>query len=222
MQSQRLTLSPENPVLASPLLPALFAGLVVSTPEQGSQNNTDHHRLKILDVGPALPETLKFFSQTRSRLYFADLFEEQLQLTYISLSQNSEQDSEQGAVNADFPTLRAYPSEERFDLCLFWDFLNYLNPERLLAFSAALQPFIHRDTRAHAFTTQSTKTPITNLSYGIESYELLSERLRKDPALELHTHSLAELKRYLPCLSVTRSRLLTDGRLEVLMDAHGA
>ena len=35
-----------------------------------------NRRLNVLEIGPALPETVEFFSRYKCRLYFVDLFNE--------------------------------------------------------------------------------------------------------------------------------------------------
>jgi hypothetical protein len=47
---------------SSQLLPALFEYI------------DEDRRLTVLHLGPALPETVEFFSRYRSKLFFADLF----------------------------------------------------------------------------------------------------------------------------------------------------
>ena len=170
--------------------------------------------MKVLDVGPGRPETVRFFNQVRCRLYFADMFAEQIQL-----AENTAADAPE---NLSFPTLEAYPDGEQFDLCLLWDFLNYLDIPNLQAFNLALQPFIHSGTRAHAFTSQRSHLPTHELSYGIENQDHLSEGPRVHLEHELRSHSLAGIKDNFPCLNVSRSRLLTDGRIEIFMSAHGS
>ena len=194
--------------LKSPLLPMLFDGFL-NEPEVAEQT----HRLKILDVGPALPETVKFFGQFRCRLYFADLFEEQLLRTDILLNEEPDENT--------YATFRTYPRDEQFDICLFGDFLNFLDQKALQAFNLAIQPFIHRGTRAHAFGMQNKAKSLSNITYGIQDYDVLSERLRPDLALENYSHSLDDLKKLLPCFNIARSRLLIDGRLEILLTTHG-
>lgn len=176
--------------------------------------NNSGGRLKILDVGPAHAETVQYFSQVRCRLYVADLFAERAEFAE-SLTANDPDE-------VSFPTLESYPQDERFDICFFWDFLNHLDIPELKAFNLALQPFIHSDTSAHAFTAQNSRVTAQNLTYGIEGQDRLSERVRPRLPGKIHTHSLADLKDYFPCLNISRSRLLTDGRVEILMSAHGS
>ena len=170
-------------------------------------------RLTVFDVGPATPETIAFFSQFKCRLYFADLFEEQH--LWAPPSQD-EQD-----IEPCFPSLDAYPSDELFDICLFWDFLNYLDQRALTAFNDAIRRFVHRTTRSHAFSTLNVSTTLNNVRYGIRQIDTLSVRNSSEPQPERHPHPQAEIKRLLPCLDIMRSRLLTDGRLEILLGAFG-
>ena len=91
------------------------------------------------------------------------------------------------------------------DVCLFWDFLNYLNRPALRAFSAALKPYVHAGTRAHGFSVLSERAdviykctdfytpgdeygvlwndPDLNIDWGVEA-PLLSEKDLSNPVLK--------------------------------------
>ena len=171
------------------LLPKLFEGL------------PDDQRLTVLDLGPAVPETVEFFGQFRCRLYFADLFSEPID----------------GHTETDFQTLLDYPVQVQFDLCLFWDFLNLLDMDGLRAFDVALRPYIHRGTRAHGFAAMSAMQPLSIHHYGVRS---TSEWVvRADPLARraARPHPQALLKQALTCLEIKRGTLLREGRLEVLL-----
>lgn len=171
------------------MLPKLFEGL------------PDDRRLTILDLGPAVPETVEFFGQYRCRLYFADLF--------------SEPTDGDGARS--FQTLLDYPVQVQFDLCLFWDFLNLLSMDELRAFDAALKPYVHRGTRAHGFAAMSATHALSIHHYGVLSTHQLV--VRADPLARRATrpHPQALLKQALTCLEIKRGTLLREGRLEVLL-----
>ncbi|TDJ22496.1 MAG: hypothetical protein E2O58_11430 [Gammaproteobacteria bacterium] len=178
----------EADVEHSLLLPKLFEGL------------RDDERLMILDLGPAVPETVEFFGQFRCRLYFADLFSEPTD----------------GDSATPFQTLLDYPVQVQFDLCLFWDFLNLLNVDELRAFNAALKPYVHRGTRAHGFAAMSATHALSIHHYGVRStHELV---VRPDPRARraARPHPQAQLKQHLTCLEIKRGTLLREGRLEVL------
>ena len=172
-----------------------------------------NRRLTIFDVGPATPETVDFFSRFKCRLYFADLYAE-------GIVRDPDKDLDEKALQRRFQALLAYPAHTQFDICLFWDFLNYLDRPALHAFSSALQPYVHKDTRGHGFGVFDAKTPLANQQYGIEQIDTLIVTKRGDQRLACHAHSQADLKKLLDCFKISRATLLSDGRLEILL--HGA
>ncbi len=181
----------------SELLPMLFDGLAS---EDG---------LTVFDVGPAVPETVDFFAQYKCRLFFADLFSE--------LSTNKHPETENG--EADFGELSSYPLGTRFDICLFWDYFNYLDLKTLRAFNLALAPYIHDDTRAHCFGTFSRRAPPTNQQFGIRKTDQLIVRDIPADRPRYHPRGYADLRDILGCFRFSRSMLLREGRLEILMHA---
>ena len=170
------------------LLPRLFEAL--------SEDPGDGVRLTVLDIGPAVPETVAFFGRYRCRLIFADLFPE--------------------AGPEDPLQLLEYPVQTQFDLCLFWDYLNLLSVEELKRFNTALRPFVHSGTLAHGFGAMNATRSLPIYSYGILSAEELN--VRPDPAgrSAARPHAQTTLKETLSCLELKRGTLLREGRLEVL------
>jgi len=110
-----------------------------------------------------------------------------------------------------------FPKGTRFDLCLFWDFMNYLDDKALRAFSTAIRPYIHRTTRAHAFAVRTLDTSFANQQYGIEEANLFKVRPRAARQKACFPHTQAILVNLLECFDIDQGMLLPDGRLEVLM-----
>jgi len=109
-------------------------------------------RLSILEIGQALPETIEFFSQYKCRLQFAGMYTDPV------LEMQKGEFTEAELVDHIKQSF-AFPKKTRFDVCLFWDFLNYLDDKTLRAFNTAIKPHLHKSTRAHAFTV---RTPLTH------------------------------------------------------------
>ena len=82
----------------------------------------------MLHVGPALPETVEFFSTFRCRVHFVDLFSE---LPIPSSENNADQD-----LNQWFTDVLAIQAGTLFDVCLFWDLFNFLERDAIAAFAA--------------------------------------------------------------------------------------
>lgn len=182
------------------LFPSLFAQL------------NRNRKLQILDIGPAMPETLQFFSPFRCRLHFAGMYAEPLVL-------DGGQDlSHQERVEA-FTQCLAIPDETRFDLVLLWDFPNYLDDSDLIAFSESLSPYLHDRSRGHAFAVRTAETRMDCRWYGIDQPHLFTLRAPWSRQARIFPHSQAILINLLTSFSIDRGMLLPDGRLEVALKA---
>jgi hypothetical protein len=169
-------------------------------------------RLSVLEIGPALPETIEFFSQYKCRLHFAAMYTDPV-LQKQSGEYTEDELAEQISQSLDFP------KGTRFDLCLFWDFLNYLDDKALRAFNTAIRPFLHKSTRAHAFTVRTLNTSFSNQQYGIEQAHMFSIRPRMGKQARTTPHTQAILVNLLSSFDIDQGMLLPDGRVEVLMTA---
>ena len=182
------------------LLPALF------------ENVTDEQRVTVLHVGPALPETVNFFSNYRCRLHFVDPYGE---LPLV-------EDLEEGVtLRGRVDGLFTFPGETRFDLCLFWDVFNYLSAETANLVSQRLRPHLLSTTLAHAFGVHNTRSPQRDCTYSIDSPEELVLRDRPAPLPGYAPLPQSKLKEALTAFEMKRSVLLADSRLELLLAARG-
>ncbi len=200
-----------NPPTAAPDIPDLERQQSLLFPSLFAKLDTSR-RLNVLDIGPAHNETIHFFSSVRCRLHFAGMYSEPL-----TLEGAGERDRED--VTREFDALLAVPSDTKFDLCLLWDYPNYLDDETLLAFSDALAPYLHPKTVGHGFAVRTSNTRITNQWYGIDQPHLFTLRPPRDRQPAFYPHSQAILINLLTCFSIERGMLLPDGRLEVAMSA---
>jgi hypothetical protein len=171
-----------------------------------------HRRLSVLEIGPALPETISFFSQFKCRLHFAAMYSDPV------LQMQMEETTEAELADHLKKTF-GFPKGTRFDLCLFWDFLNYLDDRALRAFNTAISPYLHKNTRAHAFTVRTLDTSFANQQYGIDEAHMFSIRPRPEKQQRTFPHTQAILVNLLSSFDIDQGMLLPDGRLEVLMTA---
>jgi len=168
----------------------------------------DCEHLTVLHVGPALQDTLDFFSQYRCQLHVRDLFAE--------LPLPDDEDDPTATVAALDHALQ-FPAEVHFDLCLFWDWFSYLDAKSLVTFLSLLQPHLHRHTQAHAFGVHNWRSSPTQYLYGVQDRASLNTRFRSTTLPGYSPHSQRELKELLYCLDVERSVLLPDSRLELIL-----
>lgn len=169
-------------------------------------------RLTVLEIGTAVPETVDFFSEYTCRLHFVDLHAE----PFVQ----EQQDRSESELQESFEAALRLPEGTRLDLCLFWDFLTYLDDAALRGFNAALRPWLHRGTRAHGFGAHHMAVRLAHVQYGICDRETFSLRDRRGPQLRMHPHSQIEMHDMLNCFAFERGLLLPDGKLEMLLKSN--
>lgn len=182
----------------SKLLPELF------------KNIDAEHRLTVLEIGPALNETVDFFSQFKCRLHFVDLFHE----AFVREQQARLSEKE---LRHAFEEQFRFPAGTKIDICLLWDFLCYLDDAALRALNSALRPWVHGGTRAHGFGVHHLAIRVENIQYGIIDKASLSIRKRQSVQMPCYPHSQIEMHEMLNCFDFERGLLLPEGKLEMLL-----
>ena len=185
--------------LAPRLLPLALDGLGAGRP------------VSVLDVGAASPASVRFFSRFHCRLHFADLFGE----TGFDSQRRNERRRPQETL---FERIFDFPRGMVFDVCLFWDFLNYLGRPLLRDFATTLRPHVHDGTVAHGFAAFSNVLPFTGLAYSIEDADCLQVRPAPQPAASPHTRKI--LGETLWPFAVRRAALLEANRQELLLEVR--
>lgn len=188
-----------TPTQPSKLLSPLFAQIEMD------------RRLTVLHIGPALPETVEFFSNYWCKLVFVDLFSE------LPLVVDKDADI---SLQQHIAGLLALPPEMRCDICLFWDFFNFLDRETISAFLEALRPNLHAGSLAHGFAVYNLKSPQDGQLYSIRASDTFSIRNRAALLPGFAPHPQSRLKNMLSCFNLERSVMLSDGRLELLLRAN--
>ncbi len=130
---------------SSQLLPALF------------EHVDEDRRLTVLHLGPAMPETVTFFSRYRSKLFFADPAAELAELG----------DCEDLDLHRAIASALALPEGLRCDLCLFWDQLNFLSDPAIVALQDLLRPHLHPASLGHGFTAHTSRVRPPDRTYAI-------------------------------------------------------
>jgi hypothetical protein len=166
----------------------------------------------VLNIGPALSETVEFFSRFRCKLYFVDLFDDLPEL-------NAGIDDTPPPLQLFSESLK-FPGDTRFDLCLFWDLFNFLDPEAIAALQQALSPHLHGGSLAHGFAVHNRRTEQSGKLYGVRESNQLSVRSRPAALPGYSPYNQGQLEKMLVCFRVTRSVLLPDSRLELLFHAR--
>lgn len=153
-------------------------------------------KLNVLDVGIGSPSTLEFLEPYSAKVFFLDLR------------------PADGETHAE--KLSPY-ADNLFDVCLFWDLLQYLEPDKLASLSDALTPYIYSDTRGYCVWDVGAAT-----RHQRSAYKLLA-----DDRLELAETSPAEMREWSYCdfsenfdtFHIAQDCLSADGHLELLLQA---
>ena len=164
-------------------------------------------RLIVLDVGMAMAATVDFFSQFKSRLLFVDLYSESF------VKEIGEEISHQELVSL-FRQALNIRDNCTIDICLFWDFFNYLDGTLLKAFMEALHPYINDNTCGYGLGVLNARCELPNYQYGISKLNKLYQYLRNEEQKPVYPYSQRDLNNLLGYFDVDKSRLMPDGRVE--------
>lgn len=203
-------------VLPSRLMPDILERLEKRSP------------LMVLDVGLGVNETVSYFGSRRCRLHFSAfhdaLYTPPVVKTRQAVGQMADRKAEEQALyDAWLKTFQAamnFEPSTRFDVCLFWDFFNYLDDIPLAAFAEALQPFIKPETLAHAYLLLKPSPEVMNREYGIHTPGEISVRPGSYASLNSFPRPQARVTGMLKGFAVNHSVLRRDGLLEVSLKAN--
>ena len=194
----RLPVGQQSVVIETALLAWVFEGM--DAPD----------RINVLDVGPAMPQTIEFLNSTRCRVHIADLFDSTI------IEQQHHLDHE--TLTARFAEA-LWMLDEPLHACLLWDFPNYLTQPALEALNQALSPWVTDRTRAHAFCAVKRSAPLMQHQYSIRSANEIVQKAAPERPPAAHPHPWRRLVGALSLFDVDRGALRAGGLVEVIL--HG-
>ena len=165
-------------------------------------------RINVLDVGPAMPRTIELLNAKRCRMHIADLFDS----TIIEQQHHLDQD----ALTKRFAEA-LWMVDEPLQVCLLWDFPNYLTPTALEALNRALSPWVTDCTRAHAFCAVKRSAPLMQHQYDIVSANEVVQTAAPERPPAKYPHPWRRLIRALDVFDVARGALRAGGLVEVIL-----
>jgi hypothetical protein len=201
--------------------PAKFSGVLKSALLRHlleTHESTGSGQLCVIDFGPASTSTISFFNQFDCVLHIADLFPAESLPVYEPGDDILDQKEVVSLLAKQFEVLLSLPAIT-FDLCLFWDGLNQLDPQQLAAFSQVLKPHLHANTQGYAFAVHNRNQSLAQRQYGILSAGELSYLPASRRGKLNNPHTQTTLNQYMSGMKVNRSVLHGDGRLEVALKA---
>jgi hypothetical protein len=180
---------------SSQLLPALF------------EHVDEDRRLTVLNLGPAMPETVAFFSRYRSKLFFADPAAD-----LAALEESGDLDLRREIAEA-----LDLPEGLHCDLCLFWDQLNFLSDQAIGALQDVLRPHLHPASLGHGFTAHTARARPPDRTYAISGTDKVVIRPAATSRHGYVARGQGPLKTLLDRFDFGRTVLLPDKRLEFLL-----
>jgi hypothetical protein len=181
--------------------------------------------LVVFDLGFGVRETLEYFGNRRCLLHFAGMPDAlgvppsvRSKTPFGQMVDKAEQeDAIQNAWLERFQSEMKFKPGTKFDLCLFWDYLNYLDDTALKAFADALSPFIGPQTLGHAYILLKPETNVLNREYGILARDQISVRPGTHGNLPSFPRPQARVTSMMKGFAVNHSVLRRDGLIEVAL-----
>mgnify|MGYP001061642715 CR=1 FL=1 len=170
-------------------------------------------QLVVLDIGPAMPTTVDLFANFKCKLIFIDLYSLDL------LSGNCPDDYEptHQQLVEQFTAALNLEANTKINICLFWDFFNYLDGTLLKAFIDSLHPYIDDSTCGYGLGVLNARSQLPNYQYGIKNLDKLHQYLGTEEQKPVYPHSQRDLNNLLGYFDIDKSRLMPDGRVEYFL-----
>lgn len=187
----------------------------------------DASPLVVFDMGFGVHETIEYFGSRRCRLHFAGIPDtvkvppsNRSGVAFGHMVNQAEQDEAiQQAWLERFRSVMNFSAGTKIDLCLFWDFCNYLDDLALKALSDALAPHIGPQTLGHAYVLLKPEANLLNREYGILTRDQISVRQGNHGNLPCYPRPQARLTSMMKGLAVNHSVLRRDGLLEIALNS---
>ena len=167
--------------------------------------------ISVLDFGCASFNTVNFFNQFHSKLFFAEFNSDER----IYFDHKEMTDEELTAV---YKELMDFPSGKKFDILLFWDFFCLLDTRAMKAFNRALMPYVSEHAQAYGFGALARRGNLEYLDYQITGYDQLRVLSNPVQPAKLIAHGQSSFDSDMPPFRVKKGILLNNGRLEVLLE----
>ncbi len=176
----------------------------------------DRTHLRVFDLGFGVPETIEFFADRRCTLYFGGLHDA---LKTARQPRPAEEAMDEDAWRALFRQAMPFGDDVRMDVCLFWDFLSYLDDMPLRVFIETLAPYVGESTRAYGYALLKDDTSVLDRSYSIVDEAQLMVRSAGLGQLRAYPRPQARLAALMKGFTINRSVLRRDGLLEMAVHA---
>jgi len=170
--------------------------------------------LTVLDVGYGVPETVDYFGERHCKIHFSGFHDA---LRTARQPRPAEEAMDEARWRELFQQAMPYSPDTTFDLCLFWDFLSYLDDMPLKIFTETLAPYLNKDTVGYGYALLKDDRSVLDRTYGIVDEGQLMVRQAGLGSLQGYSRPQARLARLMSGFSISHSVLRRDGLLEMAL-----
>ena len=167
----------------------------------------DEIKYSILDLGPAMGSNISFLSGFSSRIRVEDLYNT---LKSAGFFEPREEPLDEAALSR----ILSIPAEERFDIVLSWDLVNYLKPEEFQALVKHLDSFCSRGTFFFAISSTLKDMPAVPTSFKILDAETLQYCFQSSEMRPCPRYAPRDVTRMMSNYEAHNSYLLRNGMQE--------
>jgi len=157
-----------------------------------------------LDLGQACDETLRFYAELPSKIYFAGFFGD-----LKGLAPEPEEDlvGFGKAVEESLP----FAARTRFDLVVTWDLFNYLRLEEVKVLTTYLRRFMSETAPLVSLIWYQKRIPAQPQHFAVFDEQSLEYRPTSPAEMDGPRYKEPELLRAMPSFRVSKSFLLRNG-----------
>jgi hypothetical protein len=158
----------------------------------------------ILDLGPALEENVRFWSQFSCRLYIQDFYRSYMEWKAKAAT---EEESEKAA----FSVLLPFSDDTVFDIILAWDLFNYFELRELEVLVRRLSRWCRRGTRVFVLISSLPDISMSPTKFRILNHKQMIHEIAARETRPCPRHQPRDILRLMSRFTVSCSFLLRQG-----------
>jgi hypothetical protein len=164
----------------------------------------DDRTYSILDLGPAIPGNVRFWSQYSCRLQIQDFHRGYREWKAATVP-------EQASEEAAFTALLPFGDDTALDIILAWDLFNYFDARQLEALIQRLSRWCRPGTRLFALVSDQPTIPASPMVFKILDRERLIAEIATPETGPCPRHQPRDIARLMAGFNDSRSFLLRHG-----------
>lgn len=164
----------------------------------------DDRSYSILDLGPALEENVRFWSQFYCKLHIQDFYRSYLERKIPAVP---EEESKEEA----FSELLRFSDETVFDIILVWDLFNYFDLRELKVFVKRLSYWCRRGTRIFALISSLPNISESPTKFRILNREQMIHEIPTQETRPCPRHQPRDIAKLMARFTISCSFLLRHG-----------